>query len=133
MEDDNSLWGYVFIPPMDLRLAYGFWLYTFLHELSHCWLSAEYPKPQSYALADYEIFVDLVAICILREIIPPHKKLYRDVIKYRSYIGGKEGQQYFGKDGHRYVLQQTESHLKTFMGEIHKRIETSGKLGSSKD
>jgi hypothetical protein len=121
-EHGGGLWGLIFIPPMDLKLVYGFWSYTFLHELGHCWLSVEYPKPESNNLTDYEIFVDLIAICTLREIIPPHKKLYRDVVKYRSYIGGKEGQQYFGKDIHKSVLQETESYLKTFIEKNHKKI-----------
>lgn len=110
MEDDKSLWGYIFIPQIDLKLVYGFWNYTFMHELSHCWVNAQFED-----LAIREIFSDLVAICALREIIPAHKRLYKDVVNSRSYIGGPEGKKYFGKENHKYVLQNPESFLRDLM------------------
>jgi len=65
-----------------------------------------------------EVFTDLVSICALREIIPLNDKLYRDVVKNRSYIGGDEFNKYFGNKLQQYVLENPESHLKELINDI---------------
>jgi hypothetical protein len=108
-ENDESIWGYIFIPPIDLKTTA--WGYTFLHELGHCWISIKY---QDFITC--EITTDLVAICALRKVIPSHKKLYREIIKHCSYIGGEIGKKYFGKTPQN-ILQDPESYLINLMRE----------------
>jgi len=54
-----------------------------LHELGHSWFPIE-PTSKKYF---YKIFIDLVAICAFKEIVPHHKRVYRDTLNKRSYIG----------------------------------------------
>ena len=106
-EKDGSLWDIVFIPPVDLYASHAFWSYTFLHELGHCWINLSYKD-----LETEEIFTDLVAISALKKIVPPHARLFKETIEFRSYTGGEQGRKYFGRDTQEKVMQNPESHLK---------------------
>jgi hypothetical protein len=108
-EKDGSLWSIVFIPPVDLNAPYAFWNYTFFHELGHCWINLKYGD-----LMTEEIFTDLVAILALRELVRPHGKLFKETIKLRSYIGGKQGQEYFGREQIK-VIKAPEPYLKKLL------------------
>jgi hypothetical protein len=110
MCEDSGYLRYIFIPPVDLKLPYAFWNYTFLHELGHCWINVQY---DSFFIR--EVFADLISICTLKKIIPSKKKLYRDVIKTNSYIGGNEFKKYFGDILQQHILKDPESVLKKFM------------------
>lgn len=109
-QKDGSLWSIIFIPPVDLNGPYTFWNYTFLHELGHCWIDMKYKD-----LVTEEIFVDLVAIIVLKELIPPQEKLFKETVKYRSYIGGEQGMKYFGEDMQKNAIKDPESHLKKML------------------
>jgi hypothetical protein len=113
---DGSLWNIVFIPPVDLNAPYAFWHYTFLHELGHCWISIKYKDLQTE-----EIFTDLVAILALKRIVPPQSRLFKETIKLRSYTGGEQGKEYFGRDMQKKVLKNPESHLKKILNLMNKK------------
>jgi hypothetical protein len=106
-EEDGSLWGMVFIPPVDLNAPHAFWNYTFLHELGHSWISVEYKD-----LETEEIFTDLVAISALGKIVSISAKLLEETIVLRSYIGGEQGKEYFGRKLQKDVLKNPEAYLK---------------------
>ena len=106
-DKNGSLLGLVLIPTFDLYAPHIFWKYTFLHELGHSWIDMKYMD-----LETEEIFTDLVAVTALKKIIPPHEKLYQDTLIIRSYIGGEQGAEYFGRDMHEKVMKNPESHLK---------------------
>jgi hypothetical protein len=113
IEDDNSLKGFILIPARFLTLPDILWGYNFLHELGHCWISIESPTDKSY-LSDYEMFVDLVAICSLGKIIPSHNRLFKDTVRNLSYLGSV-GREYYGKKGYKEVLKNPELFLKRSM------------------
>jgi hypothetical protein len=112
---DGTFWGYIFIPPLDLKLAYGFWAFTFLHELGHCWIEMERPQDEE-GLVGFEISSDLIAICALRRLIPPHTKIYRNVLKSRSYVGSV-GKKYLDKECYKNILENPEAYLEAKMTE----------------
>jgi hypothetical protein len=107
-DKNGSLLGLVFIPTFDLYAPHIFWKYTFLHELGHCWIDFKYMD-----LETEEILTDLVAVTTLKKIIPPYERLYQNTLIIRSYIGGEQGKDYFGRDIQRdvlkYVRRQTVS------------------------
>jgi hypothetical protein len=109
-ERDGSLLGLVFIPPVDLNAPDAFWNYTFLHELGHCWISMKYKD-----IKTEEIFTDLVAISALKTIIPSHTGLFKETVKLRSYTGGKQGKEYYGRETQKEVLQNPEQYLKKLL------------------
>ena len=111
-EKDGSLWSIVFIPPVDLNAPYAFWYYTFFHELGHCWINIKYGD-----LITEEIFTDLVAVSALREVIRPHEKLYKETVKLRSYIAGKQGKEYFGREQKK-VMNNPEPYLKKLLKKL---------------
>jgi hypothetical protein len=108
-EKDGSLRSIVFIPPVDLNAPSAFWNYTFLHELGHCWISIKYRD-----LRTEEIFTDLVAVSALRELIRPHEELFKETVKLRSYIGGKQGKEYFGTEQKK-AMKAPETYLKRLL------------------
>lgn len=115
-ENDGKLMGMVFIPPVDLHAPYSFWNYTFLHELGHSWINIEYKD-----LVNEEIFTDLVAIVALGKIIPPSAGLYKDTVVLRSYIGGKQGREYFGKKLQKDILKDPASYLKDLINPANRK------------
>jgi hypothetical protein len=108
-ENDGSLLGLIFIPTGDLYASYAFWNYTFLHELGHCWIGIKHMDIETD-----EILTDLVAISALKKIVQ-HAKLYQDTLIIRSYIGGKQGKEYFGSNIQKDVLKHPESYLKKLL------------------
>lgn len=111
--ENGSYWKYIFIPSIDLKLPFAFWNYTFLHELGHCWIHAQYD-----ILFIREVFTDLISICALKEIVPSDKKLYRDIVKTRSYIGGDDFKNYFGDKLQQHILLNPESLLIEFINTV---------------
>ncbi|MEN8264124.1 MAG: hypothetical protein ABFR82_11730 [Nitrospirota bacterium] len=92
---------------MPLKCPHAFWNYTFLHELGHSWVSVEYKN-----LETEEIFTDLVAISALGKIVSLPAKLFKETIILRSYIGGEQGKEYFGRKLQKNVLKNPEAYLK---------------------
>jgi len=114
-EKNGTLWSIVFIPPVDLDAPFTFWSYTFFHELGHCWISIKY-----WDLRTEEIFTDLVAVSALRELIRPHVKLFKETVKLRSYIGGKQGKEYFGREQKK-VMNAPEPYLKRLLKNLKEK------------
>jgi len=108
-ENNGSILGLIFIPSTDLYASYAFWYYTFLHELGHCWISIKHMNIETE-----EILTDLVAISALKNIVR-HERLYQDTLIIRSYIGGKQGKEYFGSDLQKDVLKHPESYLRKLL------------------
>ncbi len=115
---DGKRFGYIFLTSVDLK-SDGLWIYGFLHELGHIWLSKKLGLTPSCdkELIEMELFTDLVAICVFRKIIPPHKRIYREIIKGRTYFGKQESKEYLGNKMHKQILNNPESFLKKIVME----------------
>ena len=118
-EKDGSPRSIVFIPPVDLNAPYAFWNYTFFHELGHCWISIKYGD-----LRTEEIFTDLVAVSALSELIRPHEELFKETVKLRSYIGGKQGKEYFGREQKK-VMKAPEPYLKRLLKNLTEKTRSN--------
>jgi hypothetical protein len=114
---DGTFKGVILIPSVYLQLDSPFWNYAFLHELAHCWSSIEYPQDESF-LPDYELMMDLLAICALRKIVSPHKKAYREIINHMTYIGSV-GRKHLGKKLQEDILREPEFYLRNLLVEMY--------------
>jgi len=103
MEDD-SISGYIWIPPIDLKLPLPFLEFTFSHELGHCWLNLRFEDIETN-----ETVTDLVAAVALSKLIHSYSRMYKDIIKTRSYFHNG------AKEIYRQVLQDPESYLKNVL------------------
>jgi hypothetical protein len=111
----GNLIGVILIPSIYLKLDSPFWEYAFLHELAHCWPSIAYPEDEKF-LPDYEMTMDLLAICVLRKIIPTHKRTYREIINHMTYIGSV-GRNLLSKELQENMLREPEPYLRKLLAE----------------
>ena len=108
--DNGSLCAEILIPSKDFKV-HEYWKYTFLHELGHSWFSIEFsPKDMEFGYED--LFIDLVVICTFRKILPPHKRVYREVRKHRTYFLTQQSKRFLGKELYRQILQDPEAYLR---------------------
>lgn len=112
-EKDGHWEGYIFIPAKGLENLNILLAFYFLHELGHCWLSLEEPKDDSHR-TQIEISVDIIALCAVARISPPHKRIYREIVKHHSYIGSV-GKEYLGKDSYKQIMENPELYLKSII------------------
>jgi hypothetical protein len=113
--EEDSGFGVILISLNQFKL--GVWMITFLHELTHCWLPMKQPD-SGVALKYQKIATDLIALCAFRRLFEPHKRLYREVIKHGTCFGSEEAKNFLGKDLHREILENPESHLKKAFKEM---------------
>ena len=107
--DDGSSFAEILIPAKDFKV-HDYWKYTFLHELGHSWLSLNVSsKDMESGYGD--LFIDLVAICTFRKILPPHKRVYREVRKHRTYFLTQQSKRFLGKELYKQILQDPEAYL----------------------
>ena len=114
--DDGSSFAEVLIPSRDFKV-HDYWKYTFLHELGHSWLSLKV-SPKDMESGYEDLFIDLVAICTFRKILPPYKRVYREVRKHRTYFLTQQSKRFLGKELYKQILQDPEAYLR----DLRKRI-----------
>lgn len=107
---DNKPFGLILFPPVECKIIPIF-MYSFLHELVHCWLTSIEPSNKQ-KLAAIELHSDLIAICAFRQIYPSHKRIYRETIKNKSYFSTPDCAKYFDKKLIKAILADPETYLK---------------------
>ena len=118
-EHNGSLYAEIIIPVNDYKV-HEYWKYTFLHELGRSWLSVGFSHDdKEYGHED--LFIDLIAICTFRKILPPHKRAYREVRKHRTYFLTQKSKRFLGKELYREILQDPEAYL----GDLWRKIQSA--------
>lgn len=115
--DDGSLFAEVLIPRNDFKI-HEYWKYTFLHELCHLWFSVEL-SAEDKEFGYEDLFIDLVAICTFRKILPPNKWVYQEVRKHRPYFLTQQTKRFLGKELYRQILLEPEGYLRDLREKIY--------------
>lgn len=115
--DDGSLFAEVLIPRNDFMI-HEYWKYTFLHELGHSWFSLEL-SAEDKEFGYEDLFIDLVAICTFRKILPPRKWVYGEVRKHRPYFLTQQTKRFLGKELYRQILLDPEGYLRDLREKIY--------------
>jgi hypothetical protein len=108
--DDGSFFAEILIPTKDFKV-HDYWKYTFLHELGHSWFSIKVSLKDMESGYD-DLLTDLVAICTFRKILPPQKRVYREVRKHRTYFLTQQSKRFLGKELYKQILQDPEAYLR---------------------
>lgn len=115
--EDGSLFAEVLIPIDDFRI-HEYWKYTLLHELGHAWFSLELSTEDKES--GYEdLFIDLVAICTFRKILPPKKWVYHEVRRHKPFFLTQQTKRFLGKELYREILQEPEGYLRDLREKIY--------------
>ena len=114
--DDGSFFAEILIPAKDFKV-HEYWKYTFLHELGHSWFSIKV-SPKDMESGYEDLLIDLVAICTFRKTLPPHKRVYREVRKHRTYFLTQQSKRFLGKELYKQILQDPEAYLR----DLRKRV-----------
>jgi hypothetical protein len=116
--DDRTRWGFILIPDVSWEVD-ELWSYYFLHELGHCWILISWQIEANHPDFPYiELFLDLITMCCLRKMFPPHKQTLRDVLKDTTYITKIEALRILGKKKQKDILENPEAFLRNFSGDI---------------
>ena len=114
--DDGNLFAEILIPAKDFKV-HEYWKYTFLHELGHSWFSIKLsPKDREFGYED--LFIDLVAICTFRKILPPDKRVYREVRQHRTFFLTQQSKRFLGRELYKQILQDPEAYLRDLRQKI---------------
>jgi hypothetical protein len=108
--DDGDCFAEILIPASDFKM-HEFWKYTFLRELAHSWLSVEF-SPKDREFGYHDLFVDLVVLCTFRKILPPARRVYREVRRHRTYFLNQQTKRFLGKELYKQILQDPEAYLR---------------------
>ena len=103
-ESEGALWGYIFIPPSQLKSPVAHFAFVLLHELCHCLVNIPDPKNPK-EIYDYELLVDALSIAALRQVVPPHTRRYRETIRSLSYVAAEEMKETLGPKAQREILR----------------------------
>ncbi len=107
--EDGSIFAEVLIPSSDFKI-HEYWKYALLHELGHSWFSVELSlEDKEFGYED--LFIDLVAICTFRKILPPKKWVYHEVRRHRPFFITQQTKRFLGKELYREILQDPEGYL----------------------
>ena len=117
---DGSLFNLILIPKIYFERD-EVWIFSFLHELCHSWIPIEYPSDDEHRIA-IELLVDLITICTFKELVPTHKRIYRDIIKQITCFGKPETIERVGKSFKQRVFKDPDSCLNEFWGKIRKNL-----------
>jgi hypothetical protein len=115
--EDGSLFAEVLIPSSDFK-THEYWKYTLLHELGHLWFSVEL-SAEDKEFGYEDLFIDLVAICTFRKILPPKKWVYHEVRRHRPFFLTRQTKRFLGKALYREILQDPEGYLRDLREKIH--------------
>lgn len=115
--DDGSLFAEILISINNFK-THEYWKYTFLHELGHAWFSVEL-STEDKELGYKDLFIDLIAICTFRKILPPKKWVYHEVRRHRPFFLTQQTKRFLGKELYRQMLQDPEGYLRDLQEKIY--------------
>jgi hypothetical protein len=115
--EDGSLFVEVLIPITDFKI-HQYWKYTLLHELGHSWFSGEL-STEDKELGYEDLFIDLIAICTFRKILPPKKWVYHEVRRHRPFFLTQQTKRFLGRELYREILQDPEGYLRDLREKIY--------------
>jgi len=115
--EDGSPFAEILIAITDFKM-HEYWKYTFLHELGHAWFSVELSK-EDKELGYEDLFIDLIAICTFRKILPPKKWVYHEVRRHRPFFLTQRTKRFLGKELYRQILQEPEGYLRDLREKIY--------------
>jgi hypothetical protein len=113
----GSLFAEISIPEKDFTM-HEYWKYSFLHELGHSWFSIDF-SPEDIEYGHDDLFIDLVVICAFRKILPPDKRVYREVRKHKPYFLTQQSKRFIGKELYKQILRDPEGYLRDLQQKIH--------------
>jgi hypothetical protein len=116
-EDDSRLFVEVLIPISDFKI-HEYWKYTLLHELAHAWFSVEL-STEDMESGYEDLFIDLIAICTFRKILPPKKWVYHEVRRHRPFFLTQQTKRFLGRELYREILQDPEGYLRDLREKIY--------------
>ncbi|MFW6114852.1 MAG: hypothetical protein ACOC6E_00990 [Thermodesulfobacteriota bacterium] len=115
--EDGTPFAEILISINDFQM-HEYWKYTFLHELGHAWLSVELSKEDKES-GYGNLFIDLIAICTFRKILPPKKWVYHEVRRHRPFFLTQQTKRFLGKELYRQILQAPEGYLRDLREKIY--------------
>jgi hypothetical protein len=115
--DNGSLFAEILIPAKDFKV-HEYWKYSFLHELGHSWFSIDF-SPEDMEYGHEDLFIDLVVMCTFRKILPPKKRVYKEVRKHRTYFLTQQSKRFIGKELYRQILNDPEGYLRDLQQKIY--------------
>jgi len=115
--EDERPFAEVLIPVSDFQI-HEYWKYTLLHELGHAWFSAEL-STEDKEFGYEDLFIDLIAICTFRKILPPKKWVYHEVRRHRPFFLTQQTKRFLGRELYREILQDPEGYLRDLWGKIY--------------
>jgi hypothetical protein len=115
--EDGSLFAEVLIPSSDFQ-THEYWKYTLLHELGHSWFAVEL-STEDKEFGYEDLFIDLVAICSFRKILPPKKWVYHEVRRHRPFFLTRQTKRFLGKQLYREILRDPEGYLRDLREKIY--------------
>ena len=115
--DNGNLFAEILLPAKDFTV-HEYWKYSFLHELGHSWLSVEF-SAEDIECGHEDLFIDLVVICVFRKILPPSKRVYKEVRKHRTYFLTQQSKRFIGKELYRQILRDPEGYLRDLRQKIY--------------
>jgi hypothetical protein len=115
--EDGSLGAEIIISLTNFTM-HEYWKYTFLHELGHAWFSVELSS-EDKELGYEGLFIDLIAICTFRKILPPKKWVYHEVRRHRPFFLTQQTKRFLGKELYRQILQDPEGYLRDLREKIY--------------
>lgn len=113
----GSLFAEISIPAKDFKV-HEYWKYSFLHELGHSWFSIDF-SPEDIEYGHEDLFIDLVVICAFRKILPPYKRVYKEVRKHRTYFLTQQSKRFIGRELYRQILHDPEGYLRDLQQKIY--------------
>jgi hypothetical protein len=115
--ENGSLFAEVLIPVTDFKI-HEYWKYTLLHELGHAWFSGELSTEEKES--GYEdLFIDLIAICTFRKILPPKKWVYHEVRRHRPFFLTQQTKRFLGRELYREILRDPEGYPRDLREKIY--------------
>jgi len=115
--ENGSLFVEVLIPITDFKI-HEYWKYTLLHELGHSWFSGEL-SAEDKELGYEDLFIDLIAICTFRKILPPKKWVYHEVRRHRPFFLTQQTKRFLGRELYREILKDPEGYLRDLREKIY--------------
>jgi hypothetical protein len=115
--ENGSLFAEVLIPITDFKI-HEYWKYTLLRELGHSWLSVEL-STEDKELGYEDLFIDLIAICTFRKILPQKKWVYHEVRRHRPFFLTQQTRRFLGRELYREILQDPEGYLRDLREKIY--------------
>ncbi len=115
--ENGTIFAEVLIPRSDFKI-HEYWKYTLLHELGHLWFSVEL-STEDKEFGYEDLFIDLIAICTFRKILPPKKWVYHEVRRHRPFFLTQQTKRFLGRELYREILQDPEGYLSDLREKIY--------------